>query len=194
MHEKAERATLLVDLGSHTVRDCETAWNLPQNWGHDSLYKSHNFLRPLRKRRFFWTELPPLLYLGCDYGFQEYKAVTKSDFMVCCSEIIRLQKGKDSAGRECWQTLLPVCLGSRKPLSVWVGWCSPGAWSWGERCIYKGGITQWAGTVVCLKMYVQGTQTCVHDSLIQSQLSIFRALCVFFSTNLRLPCQIPYHG
>lgn len=104
MHEKAERARFLVDLGSHTTGNCETAWNLPQNWGHDSLCKSHNFLKPLRKRRFFdfYHVAPTVLDV---HGFQEYKAATKSDFMVCCHEILHLQKGKDSADRECWWSL-----------------------------------------------------------------------------------------
>lgn len=158
MHENAQRARLLADLGTHTIRNCETDWNLPQNWGHDSLCKSHNFLNPLKKKRFFefYQVAPTVLDV---YEFQEPKAATKSDFMICCSETVHLQKGKHSSDRECWW----------KELSVWVGWCSPGAWPWGERCSYKGGITPWVCTVVCLKMDLQGTFLYpTHYSWIQS--------------------------
>lgn len=68
----------------------------------------------------------------------------------------------DIVGRPC-----TCVLREQKKLTVFVGWCSPGIWPWKESCIYKEGIRQWASTVVCLKKYLRGIQTCVRNSLIQ---------------------------
>lgn len=97
MHKKAQRATLLADLGSHIIRNYETIWTLPQSWGQGSLCRSHNFLNPLRKERFlaFW-QVSPLLCLRCVW------IPLKVTLWVVAVKLCTLKKGKDWADRDGW--------------------------------------------------------------------------------------------
>lgn len=117
MHEKAKRARLLGDSGTRSVRNWDwlkfasklrTGQFLQESqFPHFSTEEMKIFFFFLK----FYQVAPTLLDV---YGFPEHKAATRSDFMVCCSEIEHFQTGKGSVDRECWWISYLCAWGTRK--------------------------------------------------------------------------------